>query len=210
MRAALVFFVRPPMARQRQRSGGHQRGDYPSAAAHLADDLSALTVHLRYPLGEWACGLRTALARNWSAVFPGERGGRCVPGTGEALEGGRQGAHALEAATPQCLVGQDAEPGPDLVHPRRRRRGGGWSRAADGRASAARPASCGWTCCRAPGAARHGDRRASPGAGRPGKRRRRPTGHWRQRRRAPRERASSSSQMVVYRSTVIGERRRAG
>src|SRR5690606_10260579 len=53
---------------------------------------------------------------------PGERAGAGVPLTGEAFDRGGQGTDVLEAAPPDRLAGEDAEPRLDLVHPRRRGR----------------------------------------------------------------------------------------
>ena len=50
---------------------------------------------------------------------PGERGRAGVPFAGEALDRGGEEADVFEAAAPEGLAGQDAEPGLDLVHPGR-------------------------------------------------------------------------------------------
>ena len=53
---------------------------------------------------------------------PGEGPSASVQQAGEALDGGGEGAHAVEAAAPDGLERQDPEPRLDLVHPGRRGR----------------------------------------------------------------------------------------
>lgn len=70
---------------------------------------------------EIACGLRTALARIWSAVLTHlKRRGAAVPGAGEPFDRGNEGTDSLEAAPAERLTGEDAEPRLDLVQPRGR------------------------------------------------------------------------------------------
>jgi DDE superfamily endonuclease len=75
----------------------------------------------RFAVGSWlADGLGEDLV---GGLDPHERARSVIPGTGEGSDPGDECPDAPKAASPDGLPGEDAEPGLDLVHSGRRRRG---------------------------------------------------------------------------------------